>query len=90
MHVSRERISQLESGATRWPGAEVFNDLSRALDVPVEELLSAGGIQLTSSDIPEEVSWLVDQLDDEGIDLLCQLGRALLPRYRRRRVSDAP
>lgn len=88
MGVSRERVSQLENGFTMWPGPEVFNDLARALQVPAVELLRAGGVHIPQPE-DEELSWLVDQLDQSGRTLLYQLGRALLPTHRRRQETGA-
>jgi transcriptional regulator with XRE-family HTH domain len=81
--LKRTRLVNIMSGRTAWPEPEVFNRLARALDVPVTRLLRAAGV-----DIPEtrneDIEWLASQLDDEGLELLVHLGRALLPQHRRR------
>lgn len=87
--VSRERMGQIERGRVKWPEVDIFNALSRELGVPVSALLRAAG-----ADIPtarsEELDWLASQLDDEGLERLAELGRALLPRHRRRPGTAEP
>ena len=89
--VSRETYVQMETGHRKtWPSPDIFNALARTFGVPVTRLLRAAG-----ADIPitraEQLEWLADQLDDEGIERLGELGLALLPRHRRRlETAESP
>ncbi len=80
--VTRGVVGHIETGRQAWVGAEMFNSLARALEVPVTDLLRAGGIELPSGR-NDQIAWLVSQLDDEGLEYLADLGRALLRRHLR-------
>lgn len=81
--LSRQRVTQLESGRKPWPAPDIFNGLARALEMPVTELLRAGGVILPETS-HEQLEWVTSQLDDDGRDQLADIGRAILPRHLRR------
>lgn len=80
--LSRQRVTQLEAGRKAWPSPEIFNALAKVLDVPVQELLRAGGLTLPDSS-HEQLDWVISQMDDDGREQLADIGRALLPRHLR-------
>ena len=81
---SGQWVGKLERGqGETWPAPAVFNGLSDILCVPVQHFLRAAGLRLPEDDL-EDLRWLGSQLDDEGLDLLVEIGRGLLPRFRRR------
>jgi transcriptional regulator with XRE-family HTH domain len=88
--LSRQRVTQLEGGRKPWPAPDVFNGLSRALEIPVQEFLRRGGVSIPEADATETLAWVISQLDDDGREQLADLGRAILPRHLRRRGTEAP
>lgn len=85
LHISRQRVTQLEGSGGRggWPSPEIFNGLARALDVPVSVLLRRAGIAFGEELRHEQLDWVISQLDDDGRDQLSEIGRAILPRHLR-------
>ncbi len=85
--LSRERYGQIERGRVKWPEVDVLNALARELNVPVTDLLRAAGAAIPQTN-NEEIDWLINQMDEDGAALLAELGRALLPRHRRRQGTE--
>lgn len=80
--LSRQRVSQYETGERTWPGPEIVNAFARALDVPAAEIMRAAGVAIPAVR-DERLAWAVAQMDQDGVEQLADIAFALLPRHRR-------
>jgi len=86
--ISRASVSLLESGGVVHPRMDRLGVIADLLNIPPTLLYGLAGLTLTEP-LLDQLQWLAMQLDDEGNDLLVELGHALL-RDRRRRAATAP
>lgn len=88
LSISRASIGLLESGGTKYPRIDQLTAIADILDIPPSALYQLAGITLAPA-APAQLSWLASQLDEEGIEILIELGHALLRARLRRGESTA-
>lgn len=83
---SRPAYAHIEQERTTWASPELFNALGELLGISPVRLARAAGLQGSDepSDIPENLLWVVSQLDESGLDMIEGVATLLLREHRKR------
>lgn len=87
--ASRATVSLLETGGVKYPRIDMLTAIAEILNIPSATLYQLAGITLSDS-VPARMQWLTSQLDEEGNELLLELGHALLRERQRRDAQASP
>lgn len=87
--ASRATVSLLETGGVKYPRIDMLTAIAEILNIPSATLYQLAGVTLSDS-VPARMQWLTSQLDEEGNELLLELGHALLRERQRRAAMASP